>query len=82
MYREVKLRAAIIDSRKLRLLPMEQIYSEVPGVYNLSSDTVTLPSYYHHNITLRWILLLFLRFILSKGTLLFCQFYEGTLLQL
>jgi len=40
MYRELKLRGAIIDNRQLRMLPLEQKYNEVTGVYNLSSDQV------------------------------------------
>lgn len=39
-YRELKLRGAFIESKQLRLLPLEQKYSEVVGVYNLSSDQV------------------------------------------
>lgn len=39
-YRELKLRGAFIDNKQLRLLPLEQKYSEVVGVYNLSSDQV------------------------------------------
>ncbi|MPC39044.1 Bardet-Biedl syndrome 5 [Portunus trituberculatus] len=40
MYRELKLRGAIIQSKQLRILPQEQIFSRVNGVWNLSSDQV------------------------------------------
>ena len=39
-YRELRLRGAFIENKQLRLLPLEQKYSEVAGVYNLSSDQV------------------------------------------
>lgn len=42
MYRELKLRGAIIQSKKLRILPQEQIFSHVNGVWNLSSDQVQI----------------------------------------
>ncbi len=40
MYRELKLRGALISNRQLRLLPQEQVYNKVNGVWNLSSDQV------------------------------------------
>jgi Bardet-Biedl syndrome 5 protein len=36
MYRELKLRGAILDTKNLKLLPMEEIVSTVNGVWNLS----------------------------------------------
>ena len=41
MYRELKLRTALISNKQLRLLPQEQVYDQVNGVWNLSSDQVT-----------------------------------------
>ena len=41
MYRELKLRAAIISNKSLRLLPQEQVYDKINGVWNLSSDQVS-----------------------------------------
>ncbi|GFH18884.1 BBS5 protein, partial [Haematococcus lacustris] len=38
LYRELKLRGALIADRELRLLPQEQTYSRVNGVWNLSSE--------------------------------------------
>ena len=40
LYRELKLRGAIIDNKQLRILPQEQKYNMIDGVYNLSSDQV------------------------------------------
>ena len=40
MYRELKLRGAIIQNKQLRILPQEEIYSKINGVWNLSSDQV------------------------------------------
>ena len=40
MYRELKLRGALINNKTLRLLPQEQIYDQINGVWNLSSDQV------------------------------------------
>ena len=40
MYRELKLRAALITNKQLRLLPQEQVYDKINGVWNLSSDQV------------------------------------------
>jgi len=41
LYRELKLRCAIVNNKQLRILPQEQKYSMVDGVYNLSSDQVS-----------------------------------------
>nr|XP_060634695.1 Bardet-Biedl syndrome 5 protein isoform X2 [Anolis sagrei ordinatus] len=38
MYRELKLRCALIQNKQLRLLPKEQVYDKINGVWNLSSD--------------------------------------------
>ena len=37
LYRELKLRGAIIKQKALRLLPGEKVYSKLNGVWNLSS---------------------------------------------
>lgn len=42
MYRDLKLRAALIQNRQLRLLPREQVYDKINGVWNLSSDQVLI----------------------------------------
>ena len=38
MYRDLKLRAAIIQDKQLILLSGEQIYSKYQGVMNLSAE--------------------------------------------
>ncbi|KAG2459295.1 BBS5 protein, partial [Polypterus senegalus] len=38
MYRDLKLRGALIQNKQLRLLPQEQVYDKINGVWNLSSD--------------------------------------------
>ena len=42
MYRELKLRGALIANKSLRILPQEQVYDKIGGVWNLSSDQVSL----------------------------------------
>ena len=42
MYRELKLRGAILDNKNLKLLPLEEIVSTVNGVWNLSRFHVIL----------------------------------------
>lgn len=38
LYRELKLRGAILTEGQLNILPHEQVYKHLNGVYNLSSD--------------------------------------------
>lgn len=40
MYRDFKLRSALIRNKQLRLLPQEHVYDKISGVWNLSSDQV------------------------------------------
>ncbi len=40
MYRELKLRGAILSEKRLRVLPQETVINTVNGVWNLSSDQV------------------------------------------
>ena len=40
LYRDLKLRGSIIHEGELILLPHEEIFNQVPGVWNLSSDQV------------------------------------------
>ena len=40
LYRDLKLRGALVSNKQLRILPQEQIYDQVNGVWNLSSDQV------------------------------------------
>jgi len=54
LYREVKLRGAIIQNNQLRTLPQEQIMSSINGVWNLSSDQGNLGTFIITNVRLVW----------------------------
>ncbi|XP_017873576.1 PREDICTED: Bardet-Biedl syndrome 5 protein homolog [Drosophila arizonae] len=54
LYRDLKLRGAIVQAGQLTLLPDEQVYSQVQGVWNLSSDQGNLGSFVVTNIRLVW----------------------------
>lgn len=45
LYRDLKLRGALILNKTLNVLPTEQIYDKVDGVWNLSSDQVSSTLY-------------------------------------
>lgn len=40
LYRELKLRGAILTDGQLNILPQEQVFKQLNGIYNLSSDQV------------------------------------------
>ena len=40
LYREIRLRSAILNKGQLRILPKERLYNRYNGVWNLSSDQV------------------------------------------
>lgn len=42
LYRELKLRSAILTDGQLNILPQEQVYNQLSGIYNLSSDQVCM----------------------------------------
>ncbi|XP_022080045.1 Bardet-Biedl syndrome 5 protein homolog [Acanthaster planci] len=54
LYRDLKLRGAIVHNKNLRLLPLEQVYDKVNGVWNLSSDQGNLGTFYITNVRLVW----------------------------
>ena len=54
LYRDLKLRGAIIKDKQLTLLPQEQVYNKVTGVWNLSSDQGNLGTFFVTNIRLVW----------------------------
>ena len=54
MYRDIKLRGAIVRDKQLFLLPSEQIYDKVSGVWNLSSDQGNLGTFFVTNIRVVW----------------------------
>ncbi|XP_048756456.1 Bardet-Biedl syndrome 5 protein homolog [Ostrea edulis] len=54
LYRDLKLRGALIHNKQLRLLPQEQVYNKVNGVWNLSSDQGNLGTFFITNVRLVW----------------------------
>jgi Bardet-Biedl syndrome 5 protein len=54
LYRELKLRGAILTDGQLNILPQEQVYKQLNGVYNLSSDQGNLGVFIITNIRLVW----------------------------
>jgi Bardet-Biedl syndrome 5 protein len=54
LYRDLKLRGAIIKDKQLLVLPGESIYNKVEGVMNLSSDQGNLGTFFITNIRLVW----------------------------
>jgi Bardet-Biedl syndrome 5 protein len=54
LFRDLKLRGAIIKDKALILLPNEQLYNKVPGVWNLSSDQGNLGTFFITNVRLVW----------------------------
>lgn len=54
MYRDVRLRGSIIRDGQLLLLPGEQIFTKVEGVWNLSSDQGSLGTYLMTNVRVVW----------------------------
>mmetsp|Transcript_12869 Transcript_12869/g.22725 ORF Transcript_12869/g.22725 Transcript_12869/m.22725 type:complete len:351 (+) Transcript_12869:249-1301(+) len=54
LYRDLKLRGAFIQDRELKLLPLEQTYSRVNGVWNLSSEQGNLGTFFISNVRVVW----------------------------
>lgn len=54
LYRELKLRSAIIASGHLKLLTKEQVYSTFSGIWNLSSDQGNLGTLIVTNVRVIW----------------------------
>uniref|UniRef100_A0A7S1JC20 BBSome complex member BBS5 n=1 Tax=Eutreptiella gymnastica TaxID=73025 RepID=A0A7S1JC20_9EUGL len=54
LYRDLKLRGAIIRDKELLLLPQEQVYTKTSGVWNLSSDQGNLGTLYVTNVRVVW----------------------------
>ncbi|KAL7031991.1 hypothetical protein ACKWTF_007191 [Chironomus riparius] len=54
LYRELKLRSAILTDGQLNILPQEQVYTQLSGIYNLSSDQGNLGIFVITNIRLVW----------------------------
>lgn len=54
LYRELKLRSAIVNSGQLNVLAQEQVFNSVNGVWNLSSDQGNLGIFILTNVRLVW----------------------------
>jgi len=54
LYRDLKLRGAIIRDKELIMLPNEQVYDKVGGIWNLSSDQGNLGVFFITNVRVVW----------------------------
>ncbi|KAL9888815.1 Bardet-Biedl syndrome 5 protein [Glossina fuscipes fuscipes] len=54
LYRDLKLRGAILQAGQLIILPREQVITKVQGVWNLSSDQGNLGTFVITNIRIVW----------------------------
>ncbi|KAK9814139.1 hypothetical protein WJX72_001188 [[Myrmecia] bisecta] len=54
LYRDLKLRGALILDKQLKLLPQEQIYNQVHGAWNLSNEQGNLGTFFVTNVRLVW----------------------------
>lgn len=54
VYRELKLRSAILQDKQLKILPKEQIVNSIHGVWNLSSDQGNLGTAIVTNVRVVW----------------------------
>jgi len=54
LFRDLKLRGAIIKDKGLIMLPNEQLYNRINGVWNLSSDQGNLGTFFISNVRLVW----------------------------
>jgi Bardet-Biedl syndrome 5 protein len=54
LYRDLKLRGAIIRDKELVMLPHEQVYEKIGGIWNLSSDQGNLGTFIITNVRTVW----------------------------
>ena len=54
LYRELKLRTAVLEGKELNLLPLEKLCSKVDGAWNLSNDQGNLGVMYITNVRVVW----------------------------
>lgn len=54
LYRDLKLRGAIIREKELVMLPHEQVYEKISGIWNLSSDQGNLGTFIITNVRTVW----------------------------
>lgn len=54
MYRDLKLRGAIVQDKQVMILPQEKIFSKYNGVWNLSAEQGNLGTFYFTNVRVIW----------------------------
>ncbi|KAJ8911097.1 hypothetical protein NQ315_003359, partial [Exocentrus adspersus] len=54
LYRELRLRGAVVHNKQLKMLSLEQVFSTVLGVWNLSSDQGSLGTFIVTNVRFVW----------------------------
>ncbi|KAK0096199.1 hypothetical protein PV326_006119 [Microctonus aethiopoides] len=54
VYREIKLRGGFIQNKRLNILPLENISSTTPGVWNLSAEQGNVGTFIITNIRIVW----------------------------
>jgi Bardet-Biedl syndrome 5 protein len=54
MYRDIKLRGAIVADKKLSILPEEKFFNRYNGIWNLSKDTGNVGQLYITNVRVVW----------------------------
>jgi Bardet-Biedl syndrome 5 protein len=54
LYRDLKLRGSIVKDGELLLLPQEQVFSKLNGIWNLSSEQGNLGSFFLTNVRVVW----------------------------
>lgn len=75
LFREVKLRGAILAKGQLKLLPKEQQYNKINGVWNLSSDQV-ISNFKSLTFFIINFLFIFFFFFFFKGKLGYILFHK------
>lgn len=55
LYRNLKLRGALIENKQLHLLPQEQVYNTINGAWNLSGEQGNIGTFFITNIRVVWI---------------------------
>lgn len=54
MYRDLKLRCSLVRDGELSLLPLENVYSKLSGVWNLATDQGNLGTFIITNVRIVW----------------------------
>lgn len=54
LYRELRLRSSLLQNKQLKMLPNEQIFINIQGVWNLSSDQGNVGTLIITNIRVVW----------------------------